>query len=96
MALAMGQSHACALAKSGQISCWGATDELTNGGFSRAQASPVRVKGLESAVALSAYGTTSCAVTRDGSAWCWRWSRRKAGEQIGAERVFPGAQSPRP
>jgi hypothetical protein len=94
--VAMGQSHACALAQSGEISCWGATDELTTGGFSRAQASPVRVKGVENAVALSAHATTSCAVTRDGGAWCWRWSRRKAGEQIGAERVAPGMPSARP
>ena len=92
-ALAMGQGHGCALTESGEVWCWGATDELTEGGFSRAQATAVHVAGLSGASTLAAYGTTTCAVARDGGLWCWRWGRRKAGAELAAELVPAGASA---
>jgi hypothetical protein len=96
VALAMGQGHACALGKSGEIWCWGATDELEAGGFARTQAAAIPVRGVSSAVAIAAYATTTCAVTKDGSVWCWRWGRRRAGDELAAELVVGSEPGPAP
>lgn len=57
--LALGSAHACARLGSGRVTCWG-----------RGRG-PAVVQGLDSVVDLVADLETTCAIRRDGSAWCW-------------------------
>lgn len=45
--------------------------QLGTGSVGRAPGGPARVAGLEGVVAVSAGDFATCAVRRDGSAWCW-------------------------
>ena len=71
--IAVGHSHACFVRASGHISCWGANDQgqLGLGYESPIHTSPGEVADVGSAVGVSAWGHSSCAVIEDGSAHCW-------------------------
>jgi alpha-tubulin suppressor-like RCC1 family protein len=64
--------HSCALLRSGAIECWGDNEwgELGDGAKTTSP-TPVRVSGIDDAVAVSAglYGT--CAVLAGGGVECW-------------------------
>ncbi len=71
-----GGAHSCALNRKGSLWCWGnnASGQLGDG-TSRLRFGPVKVKGIASVAQVSAgggyLGGHTCAVTQDGSAWCW-------------------------
>jgi alpha-tubulin suppressor-like RCC1 family protein len=67
---AMGELHACARERDGNLWCWGFNGSGQLGVGSQAEAhSPVHAMGD---VATFAIGQShSCAVKTDGSAWCW-------------------------
>lgn len=80
-AIAVGESHACALTASGGVMCWGsnAAGQLGDGSpiqqpgevkipFSN---KPVAVVGLTGAVAIAAGYAHSCAITSAGGLVCW-------------------------
>jgi len=78
--MSVGRYHACAVRTDGTVSCWGhdgygQLGDGTTGDADHLRALPVRVRRGSSAfrgVAKVAAGDFhTCAVRRDGSAWCW-------------------------
>jgi alpha-tubulin suppressor-like RCC1 family protein len=73
-AIDAGNSHSCALGAGGTAFCWGWDHSGVLGdGFALLQdrASPTRVAGGNVFVAISTGGLHNCALTADGSAYCW-------------------------
>lgn len=65
VAVAVGETYACALTTEGRVSCWG------NGGPARESLGPALVPGIEHAVDIAVGGYHACAVTKAGAARCW-------------------------
>lgn len=79
--------HTCAVKRDGSVWCWGENERGQGGnGFvsickvnARAESVcypeeprvPTRILRLPPARAVSAVGTTSCAITRNDEVWCW-------------------------
>lgn len=65
--------HACAVSANAEVWCWGANDYGQLGDGSTDDSSvPVRVEGIGGgARSVCAGGLHSCAVSENGSAWCW-------------------------
>lgn len=75
-ALALGDTHTCAVSTSGSIKCWGdnGLGELGNG-YAPSQYTPVDVQGLSTGIASVAVGAGHvCAATIDGSVKCWGYN----------------------
>ncbi|PRW39272.1 Serine threonine- kinase CTR1 [Chlorella sorokiniana] len=74
VAISNGMAHSCALEAppSSRAWCWGWGEfgQLGNGGEVN-QRSPVPVSGVRAFAAIAAGGAHTCALTLDGSAWCW-------------------------
>jgi hypothetical protein len=75
-AIAAGGDHACALSADGTVMCWGQNyfGQLGNGITTlnwSYSAVPVQVTGLANAVAITASGDHTCALTWEGSVKCW-------------------------
>jgi alpha-tubulin suppressor-like RCC1 family protein len=71
-AIALGESHSCALSDDGSVYCWGRGRYGQVGNGVRADAPrPTLVTGLSGVVSIAAHGDTSCAVLADGTAQCW-------------------------
>ncbi len=68
-----GANHACAMAASGSVQCWGANWAGQLGdGTTTSSAQPVMVQGLEGGVvAMTAGGSHTCAMTTAGGVKCW-------------------------
>ncbi len=73
VSMAVGASHACALADDGRIFCWGYNDmgQLGDGTQEYRDSPTVPVVGIADATAIAAGIRFSCAVRSDGSVWCW-------------------------
>ncbi|MCY1022851.1 RCC1 domain-containing protein [Pyxidicoccus sp. MSG2] len=90
-----GFRHACVRTSGkggeGNVLCWGENTEGQSGGPEpRALASPLRVSGLKGqAVALTAGDSFTCAITTEGSAWCWG---RGTGGELGTGRKSSSAR----
>jgi alpha-tubulin suppressor-like RCC1 family protein len=77
--VSVGAGTACALTTNEEVECWGYNQvgQLGEGGtvgtplFS---SKPGVVKGLDDVVSVSTGYVTSCAVKRDGTAWCWGYA----------------------
>jgi alpha-tubulin suppressor-like RCC1 family protein len=72
-AVSVGDAHACGLTRTGGVLCWGVNSrgQLGNGTTADSPAA-VRVAGLRGGVASVSAGLQhSCAVLRDGKAYCW-------------------------
>ena len=70
--VAAGFFHACAITKTGEVWCWGenTAGELGNGTIAGSPV-PVKVSGLEDAVAIVVGGSHTCALTKAGGVKCW-------------------------
>ena len=69
-----GSNHVCALTAAGKAYCWGDDSSLQLGNgesFGLASTTPIPVGGGLSFVSVAAGGRHTCAVTSDGSAYCW-------------------------
>ena len=73
VAVALGDTHACALADDGRIFCWGTNDQgqLGDGTLNYRDYPTTPVVGIDDARAIAAGIRFSCAVRSDGSVWCW-------------------------
>lgn len=74
VAVSAGNLHACALLESGEVVCWGRAHDGELGSEDAGSlpvAAPVRVTGLEDAVAIAAGDSFSCAVRESGEVVCW-------------------------
>lgn len=82
--LAAGYYHTCGLVADGSLRCWGARGDIGVGqlgdGSSSGSDVPVRVRGSNSYTSVTAGLTHSCALDRDGAAFCWG---RNADGQLG-------------
>ncbi|MBZ4373177.1 RCC1 domain-containing protein [Corallococcus sp. AS-1-6] len=85
-----GFRHTCARTQ-GEVVCWGENTEGQSGGSElRALSSPASVSGLPGqAVALAAGDAFTCAITTEGSAWCWG---RGTEGQLGTKRRHSSAR----
>ena len=68
-----GGEHSCALTDAGEAFCWGSNrnGQLGGGTSITFSAAPVAVAGGRSYVAISAGAFHTCALTEQGSAYCW-------------------------
>jgi alpha-tubulin suppressor-like RCC1 family protein len=68
-----GETHTCAVVTDGAVKCWGynGNGQLGNGSVVHTQAYPTPVVGLDSAVAVTAGPSSTCAVLVGGGAACW-------------------------
>lgn len=75
VAISAGSAHSCAVLVDGSVWCWGfgMGGQLGNGRAVFDAPAPVRVVGIDDAVAVSAGHAHSCAVLGDGSVSCWGW-----------------------
>jgi alpha-tubulin suppressor-like RCC1 family protein len=70
--LAVGDGHACAVTRTGEVHCWGRTDWGQGGsGLDHTDQSPTKVEGLGNVVEIAAGGAHTCARTKDGNVYCW-------------------------
>lgn len=85
--LSAGQDHTCALRSNGKVACWGRGDHGQLGSWKESNtAEPRDVGRLDVAVhSVLAGGEHSCALTLDGSVWCW--GRSDSGEAGSYEDV---------
>ena len=83
--VAVGAVHACAIS-GGEVYCWGAAEDCTEDSGSENRlgvsqiglgpdvkwtSTPTKVKGLKNIVSVNANRYRTCAVDRDGRAWCF-------------------------
>ncbi|MBX7083308.1 MAG: RCC1 repeat-containing protein, partial [Nannocystaceae bacterium] len=72
VAVAVGNTHSCAVIADGTARCWGSgfNGALGNGAWND-QSHPVTVTGLSDAIDVSAGSSSSCALRATGGARCW-------------------------
>jgi hypothetical protein len=75
VSVSAGETHACAVLNTGQITCWGANDhgQLGTGNTTplAAPSAPISLPGGATAKAVSAGGSFTCAVLTTGQVSCW-------------------------
>lgn len=90
--IAAGGGHTCLLLSSGQVKCWGRNyfGQLGNANTTD-QSLPGNVMGLPAdIISVDSGGDHSCALARDGSAWCWgRNTFGELGNNTGADSSTP-------
>ncbi|HLT36245.1 MAG TPA: hypothetical protein VK034_08165 [Enhygromyxa sp.] len=87
IAIAAGWTHFCALLESGAVSCWGEMGEPLGYGSEDGVMYPALVDPVAIGAPAVAIGTGldhSCAITDDGSAYCW-------GNDTGGQLGYPDA-----
>jgi alpha-tubulin suppressor-like RCC1 family protein len=90
-----GGAHTCAVTSAGAVWCWGSGTAGQLGDGNRTNAlTPVSVSGLLSgAVAVTAGGSHTCALTSAGAVWCWGENEGKTGDGWTLWRLTPVAVS---
>ncbi len=100
--LAAGQDHLCTVVDNGTAWCWGRDqanqlgDNATNsggvnGGADAGSSSPVAVAGgITNFIQIEAYSQTTCALTDNGTVWCWgKNTNRQLGDGTTTDRDYP-------
>jgi alpha-tubulin suppressor-like RCC1 family protein len=71
--LALGAYSSCVVNDGGTVACWGGNERGQTGGSPQTAVvkTPTVVANLVGVKSLSARDATTCALTGDGSTWCW-------------------------
>jgi alpha-tubulin suppressor-like RCC1 family protein len=80
--IGIGDRHACAVTKRGEVSCWGAGERGQLGGGKHGRHKPMKVGSVKDAVEVVAGPEHTCVRLRDGGATCWGGT---AGVHFGAK-----------
>jgi alpha-tubulin suppressor-like RCC1 family protein len=72
-AVTTGRDHTCVITADVTVSCWGRNDlgQLGIGTQSAAESTPQEVPGLADVIDISADDNNTCALDKNGDAWCW-------------------------
>lgn len=91
--VATGQFHTCAATADGTVYCWGRNSDgqLGQGMTGDPIAEPTEVANLENIHSVTAGAAHTCAVDRDGQAYCWG---RNGDGQLGTDLVDENASLP--
>lgn len=75
-AIVSGGNFTCALLSGGTVKCWGgnASGELGDETAGPYSSTPVAVRGITTATAITAGGAHACALLSDGTAMCWGYA----------------------
>jgi cysteine-rich repeat protein len=92
--ISAGNAHACAVLKTGKVLCWGShsNGQLGHGAAATAVANavPVEVLGITTAVRVAAGRLHTCALLADGTARCWGYNGQgQLGDSTVLQRVAP-------
>lgn len=89
--IAVGGGHACAVARQGDVYCWGLSfDGVTGVEGSQLVLEPTLVRGLEAIVRVDAGPFHNCALSDAGALFCWGYNARGAlGEGVGVSTALP-------
>jgi len=73
LSVSVGMGHGCAIAADGRAWCWGGNEGGQLGAVpdSESSSTTVAVDATASFTAVAAGGAHSCALAKDGAAWCW-------------------------
>ena len=90
VSLSCGLAHCCALTKGHQVWCWGWHEQGQLGSTPSMGIweRPQLISELSDVVEVAGGGKTSCALTRDGVAWCW--GGQEFGDSISYPQVVSG------
>jgi len=95
VALSSGFKYTCGISKAGPAYCWGfgangnlGNDTLSYDGVGHPL--PLLVSGTASFATISIGNRTSCALTKDGAAWCWGGNYEgEVGDGTTSDRTVP-------
>ncbi|MFB6262983.1 MAG: hypothetical protein ABEL76_05075 [Bradymonadaceae bacterium] len=89
-AVALGESHTCAIDTNGRLWCWGKNAEGQLGdGTNEYRPSPVQTGSSAAWVELGAAASYTCGRRSDGTLWCWGNSPHRGGKPTPQEIVAP-------
>lgn len=89
-AIAMAETHSCALLGDHSVRCWGENTQGELGDGTREdRLTPVRVRGLTDAVEVRVGASHSCARLADGTVRCWGGNGMGAIDQTSREHLVP-------
>jgi alpha-tubulin suppressor-like RCC1 family protein len=89
IAVDVNKTYSCALLGSGQVWCWGSNRarQLGIGSTLDNFRTPVRVSGIDDAVAINTSGDNACAVLGNGEVKCW--GSNQNGQLVGYSPTLP-------
>ena len=90
-AITVGQDHACALSRDGVAYCWGSNEQGALGTGQRATINPVPTPVASKArfQSIDAGTTRTCAVTLQGTVYCWGRFSVPSGDPAGKSASVP-------
>jgi alpha-tubulin suppressor-like RCC1 family protein len=93
VSIAAGSYHACAVRRSGALSCWGRNDWGNLGdGTHENRAAPIEVPGIGDVAWVALGGQHTCVRLRGGSILCWGLNETsQLGDGTSRSRAQPGS-----
>jgi alpha-tubulin suppressor-like RCC1 family protein len=90
--LSLGDSHACALRRTGTVSCWGLGGDGQLGAVVERSAQPVAVPGTAQTAEVASGSNHVCARKQNGAVFCWgRNTEGQLGDGASGSKIKPVA-----